>query len=56
MLLSKDSSHVPGDVRALGAGDWITFVPSAEAWSKYWDAIGVAVCRGAELRIRYSTM
>lgn len=44
----------PGEIRELGKGDKLIVLRESiteEAWSTLWDAIGVAVYRGAELRI-----
>jgi hypothetical protein len=43
--------HPPGETQCKGAGDVIYFVPTAKDMGRYWSAIGVAVLRGAELRI-----
>lgn len=42
-----------GDVRAMGEGDTLWLYPGVEKrkdWSRYADAIGGAVSRGAEVR------
>lgn len=44
----------PGELRELGTGDKIILLREAvsgESWAVLWDAIGVAVQRGAELRV-----
>jgi hypothetical protein len=45
------SRNAPGVIRNAGTGDVLLFIPTPESIGRYWDAIGCAVMRGAELRI-----
>jgi hypothetical protein len=54
LIIKAGSATQPGDIRAMGRGDKIIVLRESvtdEAWPTLWDAIGVAVRRGAELRI-----
>lgn len=51
--ISADAAPALGDIRAMGAGDTLFIVPGADRradWSRYADAIGGAVTRGADAR------
>lgn len=53
-ILRSGSAIAPGDIRVMGAGDKIIILRSevsGEAWPSLWEACGVAVRRGAELRV-----
>ncbi|MFB7671313.1 hypothetical protein ACFC26_07830 [Kitasatospora purpeofusca] len=51
-IISPDAAPAIGDVRALGERDLIILATRARErrdWTRYMDAIGVAVTRGARL-------
>lgn len=48
--------NAPGEIRNAGPGDVLLFIPKPDDMGRYWDAIGVAVLRGAELRIVYQEL
>ncbi len=55
ITIRPDAAPAVGDVRALGVGDLIVLragVTGRADWSRYQDAIGSAVTRGAEVRWR----
>jgi hypothetical protein len=55
MFIIVTSNSSAGDVRALGRGDVVEvnrLAIRADDWARLWDAVGVAVQRGAELRIK----
>ncbi len=46
-----------GDIRSLGRGDAVVVYRAATErrdWARYWEAVGVAVSRGAVLRMEES--
>lgn len=52
VVLSKDRSLAPGDIRALGAGDRITLRRSVKDrgdWMHIIPALGIALVRGADI-------
>ncbi|MGV9546817.1 hypothetical protein [Streptomyces ardesiacus] len=49
-----DAAMAPalGDVRSAGPGDLVYILPDATSrkdWAKYWEAVGVALSRGAQV-------
>jgi hypothetical protein len=53
-ILDIKTTAAPGDIRTLGRGDLICLSRASfelANWPAYWDAVGMAVVRGAELRI-----
>ena len=47
-------THTPGDVTALASGDTVLMKREATQrrdWAAYWSAIGIAIARGATLKV-----
>ncbi|MGW2515018.1 hypothetical protein ACWC0A_37750 [Streptomyces scopuliridis] len=53
-LIDDAMAPAIGDIRAAGAGDVICIRPAATSrrdFPRYWEAVGVALVRGAVVRV-----